>query len=141
MHDSAEKIAAIPPDLIDAYWSTVERHVERFEHKTLLIAAETLKKQLKNAERQLWIAYAGGRVLGIVVTYVYQTARGQICCIWAACGDTDEYAQIQRFRLEIERWAREIGCSAIEIQGRPGWARLFPDFKRTAIVLEKSLCP
>lgn len=140
MSVSGEQIAAIPPALIDTYWSTVEHLVERFEHKTLLIAAETLKKQLKNAERQLWIAYADKRVLAIAVTYVYQTARGQICCIWAACGDLDEMSQVQRFESDIERWARDIGCSAMEIQGRRGWSRLLPGYKRTAIVLEKSLC-
>jgi hypothetical protein len=39
----------------------------------------------------------------------------------------------------IESWARTMGCYAIEIVGREGWQRVLPDYKRTAVVLEKPL--
>jgi hypothetical protein len=38
-----------------------------------------------------------------------------------------------------ETFAKAEGCAAIRIHGRRGWAREFPDYRLTRILLEKNL--
>ena len=122
---------------IDELWQHLLPHVERFERETQLISAEDLRVELKNAEKQLW-SYDDNGPVGFAVTQVYSTARGNICCIWAACG-TAPMEQILEVFDAIEGWARGLGCVALEIRGRKGWKRVLPGFKETGILLEKCL--
>jgi hypothetical protein len=39
----------------------------------------------------------------------------------------------------IEAYARATGCEAVRLMGREGWQRLLPSYRRTGIVLERTL--
>lgn len=41
----------------------------------------------------------------------------------------------------VEEWAREQGCSAMEVFGRKGWARKLDGYDLQQVVLRKELCP
>jgi len=39
----------------------------------------------------------------------------------------------------IEDWFRSIGCEFVEWSGREGWTRVFPEYRRHAVVMRKKL--
>lgn len=39
----------------------------------------------------------------------------------------------------LEDFGRANQCDGVEIYGRPGWHRIFPDYKRTRVRLDKQL--
>jgi hypothetical protein len=131
-------VFALQSHQIAQHWVHVEPHLRRLERRTKLVSADCIAEACKQALKQLWLAENDGRVFGVVVTEIYPTPRGDICCIWATCGSAPK-ADILAVYDHIERWARGIGCAVIEIKGRRGWERLLKGFRRTAVVLEKSL--
>jgi hypothetical protein len=131
-------VFTVPSHAVDVWWPQLRPHLERFERETQRVDAETIRKQAKNCERQIWGVMDGMHVVGVAVTEVYVTPRWPVCWVWYAVGNggTDAMAKIYD---EIEKWARSIGCGSIGICGRKGWIRVLPGFKQTAIVLEKDL--
>lgn len=91
---------------------------------------------LANAEANLWIG-EDDAVRCAVVTRVHNTARGRVCEIWLM-GGRDRSLWLH-FIDEIEGMARANGCVAMEIVGRPGWERVLPDYRRSAVIIEKVL--
>ena len=39
----------------------------------------------------------------------------------------------------VERWARGIGCDAIQIEGRRGWAKVYTDYEEVYTTFQKEL--
>jgi len=58
------------------------------------------------------------------------------CRIWLAGGDMDELMEAEK---NICVWARELGCTSMEIIGRKGWERQLSDYTASAVVLVKDL--
>ena len=58
------------------------------------------------------------------------------CRIWLAGGDMDELIEAEK---NICVWARELGCTSMEIIGRKGWERQLSDYTASAVVLVKEL--
>lgn len=66
------------------------------------------------------------------ITEIFQSKRGAVCHIVALAGEFNHQAI-----AEIEQWAKTIGCTLVHFTGRKGWERKLPDYKPTAIVMEK----
>lgn len=133
------EVFTIPSHMVDDYWPALEPHLERFERETQTTTAENLRVELLGATMQCWGLKTGNDIDGVVLTQVYRTARGDICCIYAAAGTEQIKGDIKKLFAEIEKFARELGCVALEIIGRKGWQRVLPGFKQTAVKLEKPL--
>lgn len=84
----------------------------------------------------LWVAWADEILAAAVTELVLRDGRRE-CCI-ALCGGRDMDEWITAYP-EIERYAREEGCSAMRIIGRPGWERVLPGYRRAAVILTKDL--
>lgn len=134
-------IFTVPSEAIDIWRPMLLPHLQRFEEETQRVSAESLLEDARRAEKQVWGLHTGERIAGVVVTEVFTTPRGQQCRIWAAVGTHENSAKDETLLLyaAIEKWAREIGCVAIEIWGRKGWLRWLPGYRQTAVVLEKEL--
>lgn len=71
-----------------------------------------------------------------VVTQILEFPRRKVFRVWLAGGDLDEL----RFAMqECEGYAKSRGCDAIEIDGRKGWARVFPGFDKQRVTLAKEV--
>ena len=64
------------------------------------------------------------------------TVMGRVMRIGLAGG---ELAALKEIETQIVEFAREKGCSAVEIIGRPGWERALNNYKRTAVLLRKDI--
>lgn len=85
----------------------------------------------------LWVATDVNAILAAAVTKVTQEDDARLCTI-VACGgrDMERWGSL----IEgIEKYARAEGCGAIEICGRPGWARRLREYRMRKIVIRKEL--
>jgi hypothetical protein len=57
-----------------------------------------------------------------VITEVVRHPKKTVLHFWLAGGDLQE---LEAMSVEIEKWAREQGCTRITLAGRRGWARTF----------------
>jgi hypothetical protein len=123
---------------LETLWPLALPHLERFAQETLLASPQDVLEDLRTGAKQLWLYEEGALVVGVIVTEIYETMKGRVCCIWAACGTVGVHALKPTFD-EIEAWARSIHCATVEVRGRKGWARILDGFKQTGVLLEKDL--
>lgn len=126
------------PETLDQLWPHALPHLKRFSEETLLLNTEQIYEALKTNNKQLWMVEREGEVVLVVVTEVRDADAGPVCCIKIASG-TAGHEALREICDEIERWAGSIGCAALEIYGRKGWARVLDGFKQIGVILEKDL--
>lgn len=100
--------------------------------------AEDVLAALERSEMQLWALWREDRLAGALVTEIVRWPRRTVCRLVLAGAEDGLRAEWLPWRGAIERWARAHGCTAMEIYGRPSWARLLPG-ARKRVVLEWDL--
>ena len=117
-------------------WPTVEPLVLRaLEHDDGCHTAASIRKALAAGKMQLWVDSSPITAICITEIVVYPATKR--CNIFLLAGH-DIDAWIWQLPA-LESWAREKGCSAMELQGRPGWERILPGYVKTAVHLRKAL--
>ena len=123
---------------IKAEWPKILPFVERaLKHDSGRYSVESIYKALINREMQLQCAMDGERIRAICITELrnYPTKRVGTIFLCAGDGVTDWLPHL----AEIEDWMRSKGCKEIDIYGRPGWAKLLPDYQFARVMLRKEL--
>jgi hypothetical protein len=100
--------------------------LERYPTATL----NDVKARVLAATAQFW-----PRPDAAAVTEIVTYDRAKVCRVWLAGGNLRTIVAAQP---EVEAWARGIGCTGMEIIGRPGWERAL-GYRNTAVVLAKEL--
>lgn len=88
-------------------------------------------EEISNDRAQFWPLTRSA-----VVTQILTFPRRRVLRVWLAGGDLDELRWALGHADDI---ARSRGCSAIEIDGRKGWARALTGFEPTRIVLTREI--
>jgi hypothetical protein len=118
-------------------WPHVEAMLERAMQRGGVSDFEELEQRVWRGQALLWIVWDGEKIPAAVVTAI-SIANGRKLCIIVACGGA-ERARWLHLIDEIESYARDEGCAAMVIVGRRGWERLLPQWRRRAVILERSL--
>ena len=92
---------------------------------------------IKDQKAQVWGVSLDQEILGIWITRIQNTRRVKYGLIWILAG-RDVPMGLELFK-QCEAWLKEMGCKYIEIQGRPGWAKVMPEYKQKHVVLRKPL--
>lgn len=130
-------LIAVPPERAQEAWPLAEKYVQAAAEKTGFseVAETHLQVMLGNA--LLWLAAEGTNVVGAGVTRLIED-RGKTACeifVWGA----DDQKKCAPLLKAIEDYAKAEGCASVRLAGRRGWARLLPDYRMAAIILEKAL--
>lgn len=75
----------------------------------------------------------------VAVTKLETSGDFGTCYVLAVAGDL---SKIEALNAKIEEHARAAGCNCIEMQGRPGWSRVyqrFPGYRPVAVTYRKDL--
>lgn len=125
---------------IETWWPHVEHHERRWLEYDGTFSLFEIKEYLKAARAQLWCLHVDNEIRGIWVTRVEKTDGVTWGTVWGCAGDMQDHKDdaIAMFGI-IEDWFRSLGCEFVEWTGREGWARLFPDYTKHAVVLRKRL--
>jgi len=127
----------ISPEQLELVWPAVEKMIDQAYKFADEIVPPDLLEQLRQHYRQLWIVGDGEKILAAVMTKIILLRSGR-CCLITACGGTQGDRWLHLIK-EIEAFARFERCGKVQIEGRTGWERKFPRFKRVRIVLEQEL--
>lgn len=101
---------------------------------------EGILTDLDNHKRQLFLVKRGEEFIAGVVTQMLITESGmKIGEITMAGGE--DYADWDHFADTIGQWFKSLGCTCIQVIGRPGWVRhLKPKgFENRYTILRKGL--
>lgn len=91
---------------------------------------------LLSKDWQLWLARKDGKTVACCVTQIVNYPRKRYGRINIGCGAGRE--DWQHFRHTLEEWAKAHGCHGMETDARPGWERVFTDYTKTHVFLERS---
>jgi hypothetical protein len=111
--------------------------LEEFERRTDGAHPDDVLDQARNAECQLW-GYWDGSFRGLLATQIRTSRKGSSLLIWICVG-VDALELVSGVMQTLEAWAREMGCTKVQIVGRKGWERVLTGFESKSVVLEKTL--
>ncbi len=133
------RLFAVPSNDIDEWWPSVVHHIERWVEHDGTWSTSGVRDEIRSARAQLWCLYFG-EVKGVWVTRVERTPRCKWGVVWGCGGEMGELKNeaVAMFSM-IEDWFRSIGCEFVEWSGREGWTRVFPEYRRHAVVMRKKL--
>lgn len=119
----AVRFFALQSDELEGEWRIrVMPHLERIQ-KAYRVPMVDLLCELSHSRSQLWLACDTEHVRGVLLTRVDLIGSGKTCRVWASVGifksRTQALTVIRGAMAEIEGWARGIGCSSMEVEGRP----------------------
>lgn len=125
----------VPPDKVAQIWPGVRHFIHRAMKKADLGLFAPVEENVLKGEYQLWVAF-DERVRGSAVTQFVQTENRRVLHIVAAGGNMEVGKALIG---QIEDYGRERGAVASRITGRIGWEKIFPDYRRKRVILEKAL--
>jgi GNAT superfamily N-acetyltransferase len=131
-------LVPVPSNLLPVYWPAVRPLIaQACEASRGKWTAEALRKEIEERNAQLWAIYKDEELQAVIVTSIENYPGKRVVTAPIVVGK-DRGDWMQHF-LEIEDWARQNGCQAVELIARPGWARVLKDYELTHVKLEKDL--
>jgi hypothetical protein len=133
--DLPARAICVDPTIVRAVWPRVEAMLApalRDDDEFRAVAA-----RVRDGSNLLWLASDGAEILAAVVTELYDEGGRKFCGI-VACGGS-EMARWGFLIGRLEQYARDEACHAVRINGRIGWARVFPEYRVKRVILEKEV--
>ncbi len=129
------KLFLIPEENAAQVWPLAEEFIERAcKYSQGLLLSSDLEASVADGTKQLWIVWED-ECRGAGVTSVINST----CFVWAFGGTSiDEFLPLC---ADVEVWAKENGCDAVQFFGRLGWERVMRSigYERKMVVLRKEL--
>lgn len=91
---------------------------------------------LQEGRAFLWVIWDGQNISAAAVSQFIGAPKGKICQV-IACGGTA--ISWPESIAPIEHYAKAENCVSMRIWGRPGWARVFKDYRLEWLSLEKKM--
>ena len=87
---------------------------------------DDLLRFLLNGQMQLWVVFSQeeNRIFGHVITEVKTYPQCKMLVVQYCAGEENhmQYCEDEMYNL-LDRFAKDAGCSGIELIGRPGWGK------------------
>lgn len=134
--------SGVPAEYLHLVWDKVEPYLASACQRGGEYLTQDILTALVRRQMQMWVAFEGetlkrSNVFAVCITEIVITPQRKSCSILIGTGRRRE--EWQGFRSAIEEWAREQGCEAMKVIARPGWERVFEDYRKTHTLLEKAL--
>jgi len=134
------ELLAIPPEGIEHVWPVARSQLALACSWTRKADLDVLRERLLDGFGQLWVIWVPGQKMSLAtcVTEIeiadsgWKTAR----VVLLGGGRLEMWRHLM---TDMEDWAKSESCDAIEIVGRPGWRRVFPEYQHCETVIAKEL--
>jgi len=123
----------VDPKRIGEVWPHFRERIERAITKVGLNKIEYVEKDVLAGRSLLWLAYDGLIVHAAAITQLV----GGVCEIVACSGEN--LPLFLPLINDLEQFARDENCRAMQISGRKGWIRVLKNYKAKAVILERTL--
>lgn len=136
---SALQMICIPPEEVWKLWpGPVHDMIDAAFAAADMPLPQDIAEQFKYGHRLLWLVVdTDARIVAAITTQLFEMRSGKICKITESGGS--RLAECLPLKAQIEEYAKREGCDRVLIEGRPGWAGVFRDYRTTSIVLEKRI--
>lgn len=140
--------AIVEIDEIGTLWPTAILFLEPAFKFTKKLNEEDALASCMAGDAQLWAIWSDdinnldltkGRFLGSAVTELQTHVNGYKILTFLAFGATQAMDWVHDFVNIVEAFAVDERCHAVEMKGRQGWGRVFPDYPQTAWTYTKEL--
>jgi len=119
------EVSLVPREYIDTCWDKIEGFIGKAAEYTYgRYTVSNIYDLVKEDDYQLWIAFDGPVFKGAVVTNVITYPQRKLLGM-QFCGGDELDTWKEPMLAILKRFARDLGCEAIESTGRPGWAKIF----------------
>lgn len=114
-------IKGIPVQAIPTFWHFAEPYIKRaLDHTFGELSTENVKDLCLSRDMQLWMIAKGDRVVGAGTTQIVFYPSMKTCRIVTLAGsDFDEWMDVAHMNIEL--WAVQQGCDAMEAYVRKGF--------------------
>jgi hypothetical protein len=92
---------------------------------------EAVEHEVREGRAQFWPLERSA-----AVTQIHTYPAGKVLRVWLAGG---RWGELEQYLTTADAYAREQGCYAVEVEGRPGWERLLHGYAKRRVVLVKEL--
>ena len=132
------RIAMISPDDINVVWDRISEYIQQVvDHSRGEATLEDYYEHLSTGNMQLWLAVDKENILACMVTQIAPYTSKRVLRIIALGGI--EMERWLEFLPDIEHWAMNMGCTALEAWGRKGWLKILRDWECSYHILTKDL--
>lgn len=132
-------LVCVEPGLTTRFWPMVRDMIDRSYAASDCETPPDLLAELMAGRKLLWIAIdTKDTIVAAMITAMWSMRGGGRMLKMHECGG-ERLEEWKHLRAEIEQYAKAEGCDRVMIEGRPGWSRLMPDYKLTAVILEKRI--
>lgn len=135
------ELVGVSHALVPAFWTKVAPVLDRAcDRSDGRYAVDDVLAALLRRDMQLWIAAddpSDGAVEAACITEIIAYPREKRCGL-VFCAGRAPACWLHHLDV-IEAWARDQGCAALELQGRPGWERLLDGWEKTHVLLRKRI--
>lgn len=130
------KHTLVAPEDIDTVWSKVEDLIKKTNDEFL--NDNDIYKLLKEGVLLLWIV-ADNNTIITAMTLIFQKYPRNSTLRIVTCGGSRLNEWLDEFLVKIEKFAKDKGCSHIDIDGRSGWSKVLKDFTVEYYTLRKKI--
>jgi hypothetical protein len=117
-------------------WSRVEPLVVRaLQRANGDFGIDDVLASLQAGSRQLFVTWPA--LDAIAITQNEKRRSGLVLHVFAMAGRLP--ANWRDILSNLEQWAADQGCIAVELRGRRGWARLMPDYDASMVFMRKEI--
>lgn len=135
-------LALLPALHVEDAWIRILPHLMKGEeHWKDFYTVDQIRRNLITGIQQVWVMVEGTSVIGCVLTQIDEYPAAKVCRI-SYLGGTGFKRRMMEQMQRIERWARDKGCSSIDILGRKEWAPLLQKtlgYRSPGLVYRKEL--
>lgn len=133
------QLLCIPKDDIAKLWhGPVKDMIDAAYARSDLNMPDDILEQLENGTRLLWVVVTPeAKIIAAMMTQLFEMRSGRMCKMME-CGGA-RLGEWKHMHVEIEEYAKREGCDRVMVEGRPGWAGVLPDYRATAVILEKRI--
>lgn len=131
------QLVCVDPKEVHKVWPHVARMIRAAVLRTNLSHTHDVEYDIMNGDALLWLAWNGQKIEAAASTIIRETDSEKLCVL-TACGGENMHRWVPLLEL-IENWARGEGCKRVRIYGREGWLRILQNYKKTHVIVERSL--
>jgi hypothetical protein len=129
-------VRGIQPQDVREVWPRVEPLVVRaIERANGDFGIDDVLASLQAGSRQLFVTWPA--LDAIAITQSEKRHGGLVLHVFAMAGRLP--TNWRGILSNLEQWAADQGCIAVELRGRRGWARLMPDYDASMVFMRKEI--
>lgn len=142
--DPKIEVSIVPTEHIDTFWRQIEpllKPAADRSHGRYLV--EDIYDSIIQYDSQCWVAHHSGIIVGAAVSHqvFYPRKTVLVVAFWGGAEPLEDWGEA--LLNIIQRYAKEIGCDAVEAQARMGWSKRIKDYgyKKAFDVFELPIDP